>query len=103
MATHIVRAGGIVAVEISEELLRQANLAVGDPVEWALTAQGTLALQVPQSLDEIASPEDGYEEWKAQEIETGMAQIDAGKYVEGERVREWLESWGTEHELPRPR
>jgi hypothetical protein len=49
MATQIARVGGTVTVEIPEELLRQANLAVGDPVEWTLTPEGSLALYAPGS------------------------------------------------------
>ena len=33
MATRIATIGNTVAVEIPEDLLRQANLAVGDPVD----------------------------------------------------------------------
>jgi antitoxin component of MazEF toxin-antitoxin module len=32
MATQIVRVDGAVTVEIPEDLLRKANLSVGDPV-----------------------------------------------------------------------
>jgi antitoxin component of MazEF toxin-antitoxin module len=104
MATQIIRTGGSVAVEIPEELLRQANLTVGDPVEWTLTPSGTLALQTPDSIDAQApGSEDGYEEWKLRKMEIGFAAIDAGESVDGAKVREWLQSWGTEHELPSPR
>jgi antitoxin component of MazEF toxin-antitoxin module len=96
MATQIIRTGNAVVVEIPEDLLRQANLSVGDPVEWTLSPDGTLALQSPEA-------EDGYEEWKLRQIEAGFAAIDAGQYVDGERVNDWLRSWGTENELPPPR
>jgi predicted transcriptional regulator len=33
-------------------------------------------------------------------IEEARAQVDAGKTVSYEEVRRWLESWGTEKELP---
>jgi antitoxin component of MazEF toxin-antitoxin module len=101
MATQIARIGGTVAVDIPEELLRQANLAVGDPVEWTLTPSGTLALRAPQGADELAV-EDGYEEWARAEIEAGFAEIEAGRSVSGEKVREWVQSLGTQHELPPP-
>ncbi len=102
MATQILRTGGAVTVEIPEEMLRQANLAVGDPVEWTLTENGSLALLPPHNIDELLSPEEGYEVWKAQEIEAGFAEIDSGHFVDGEKVREWVKSWGKEQELPRP-
>jgi antitoxin component of MazEF toxin-antitoxin module len=101
MATQIARIGGTVAVDIPEKLLRQANLAVGDPVEWTLTSSGTLALRAPHSANEPVV-EDGYEEWAHQEIEAGFAEAEAGETVPHERVVEWLGSWGTEHELAPP-
>ena len=103
MATQIIRTGGAVTVEIPEEMLRQANLAVGDPVEWTLNPAGELALHAPEDAAEALVPEEGYEEWKMQQIEAGFAEIDAGNYIEGDKVRAWLQSWGTEHELPPPR
>jgi predicted transcriptional regulator len=101
MATQIARIGNAVTVEIPEDLLQKANLAVGDPVEWTLTPSGALALRVPGSADE-SDVEEGYEEWKRAEIEAGFAEIEAGKWVSGEKVREWSQSLGTEHELPPP-
>jgi antitoxin component of MazEF toxin-antitoxin module len=61
MATQIARVGGAVTVEIPEELLRRANLAVGDPVEWTLTPLGTLALRPPGTVDETAVEEGALE------------------------------------------
>jgi antitoxin component of MazEF toxin-antitoxin module len=101
MATQIARVGGTVTVEIPEELLRKANLAVGDPVEWVVTSSGALALRGPRTADD-SCVEDGYEEWKMAEIQAGLAEFEAGKWVPGEKVLEWLQSWGTEHELPPP-
>ena len=103
MATQIIRAGGAIAVEIPEDLLRQANLAVGDPVEWTMNPAGELALRAPGDQAEISDPEEGYEEWKAQQIEAGFAEIDAGQYIDGEKVKEWALSLGTDHPLPAPR
>jgi antitoxin component of MazEF toxin-antitoxin module len=99
MATQIARVGGAVTVEIPEELLREANLSVGDPVEWTLTSTGSLALQAPVSAPAL---EDGYEEWKLAEIHAGLAEADRGETVPHERVVDWLRSWGTANELPPP-
>lgn len=33
----------------------------------------------------------------------GVAAADAGRVVSHDRVREWLSTWGTDHEAPRPR
>jgi antitoxin component of MazEF toxin-antitoxin module len=101
MATQIAWVGGTATVEIPEELLRRANLAVGDPVEWSLTSTGALALRAPKSADE-STAEDGYEEWKLAEIRAGLAEADAGETVPHEKVVSWLRSWGTANELPQP-
>jgi len=101
MATQIARIGGTATVEIPEELLRRANLSIGDSVEWTLTPSGALALHTPKSTDESAV-EDGYEEWKLAEIQAGLAEAEAGETVPHEKVTAWLRSWGTANELPPP-
>ena len=83
MATQVIRTGDSLAVQISEEMLQQAKLAVGDPVEWKLTEEGTLELQIPHDIDGLLGSEEGYEEWVAQEIEAGMAEHEAGQSVDG--------------------
>jgi antitoxin component of MazEF toxin-antitoxin module len=98
MATQIVRHGASLAVEIPEELLRELNLGVGDQVEWTLTQAGTLALHAPGRAP--SAPD--YEAWKQEEILGGFEELDAGQGASGERVAEWLGSWGSEHELPPP-
>jgi predicted transcriptional regulator len=37
------------------------------------------------------------------ETQEGLADIDAGRVVDGEAVMAWLESWGTDHELEPPK
>ena len=81
MATQIARIGGAATVEIPEEMLRQANLAVGDPVEWTLTPTGLLALRTPHESAALL-PDDDYEQWKLKEIQAGFAEIEAGNLVE---------------------
>jgi len=103
MATQIIRTGGTVTVEIPEDLLRQANLSVGDPVEWTLTATGSLALRSPYDAGTVeAVDEADYEEWKMREIEAGFAEIDAGNYIDGEKVAEWVRSLTAGQRLPPP-
>jgi len=44
-----------------------------------------------------------YREWKAAAIAEAIAASDAGEEpIEHERMVEWLNSWGTENELPPP-
>jgi antitoxin component of MazEF toxin-antitoxin module len=44
MTTRIVRVGNTLTVEIPEELVAQASLPVGEPVEWVSNGRGSLAL-----------------------------------------------------------
>ncbi len=44
MTTRIVRVGNTLTVEIPEELVAQATLPVGEPVEWVPNGAGSLAL-----------------------------------------------------------
>jgi antitoxin component of MazEF toxin-antitoxin module len=101
MSTQIARIDGTVTVEIPEELLKKANLSVGDPVEWILTTSGTLALRSPHPAAVDPTVED-YEQWKAQEIEAGFAGIEGGDGVPNEKVIQWLSSWASTNELPPP-
>ncbi len=101
MATQIARNGRAITVEISEDLLRKANLSVGDTVEWTLTAAGSLALRSSRHA-KAEKPADGYEERKQEEIQAGLVELDVGEGAPSEKVIEWLRSWGSEHELPPP-
>ncbi len=42
-------------------------------------------------------------DWQIEAIRVGIADADAGRVVDHETVAAWLESWGTENELPAPR
>ena len=42
-------------------------------------------------------------DWQIEAIRAGIADADAGRVVDHEAVAAWLESWGTENELPAPR
>ena len=41
--------------------------------------------------------------WEHKHIRAGLAEMEAGEGVSNERVMEWLDSWGTENELPAPK
>jgi antitoxin component of MazEF toxin-antitoxin module len=90
MTTKIVRVGNILTVEIPEELVTQASLPVGEPLEWVIDGNGTLLLVSP----------DGQEH---RHIRAGLAELDARQGISNERVLEWLDSWGTENESPAPK
>lgn len=47
MTTRIVRVGNTLTVEIPEELLAQAKLPIGEPVEWVANGSGSIALVKP--------------------------------------------------------
>ncbi len=44
MTTRIVRVGNTLTVEIPAELVAQASLPVGEPVEWVASGPGSIAL-----------------------------------------------------------
>jgi predicted transcriptional regulator len=41
--------------------------------------------------------------WEHKHIRAGLAELEAGQGVSGERVSEWLDGWGTENESPAPK
>ena len=40
--------------------------------------------------------------WQIKAIEEGMKDVEEGRVVGHDRVKEWLQSWGTEHEKEMP-
>lgn len=81
-----------VTVELPAELDRQVDSLAGEQhrpksavVEEAL--RNYLELQA----------------WQATAIKEGIAAADRGELVDHAEVKAWLESWGTEQELPPPR
>ena len=101
MPTQIARKGQAVTVEIPEDLLRKANLSVGDAVEWTLTPTGSLALRSSRDAN-AEKTTDNYDAWTQQEIQAGFSEIDSGESAPNEEVIEWLRSWGSKNELPPP-
>ena len=41
--------------------------------------------------------------WEHKHIRAGLAELEAGQGISNDRVMEWLDSWGTEDELPAPK
>jgi predicted transcriptional regulator len=41
--------------------------------------------------------------WENKHIRAGLAELEAGHGISNERVSDWLDSWGTENELPAPK
>ena len=90
MPTRIVRVGNTLTVEIPEELVAEASLPVGEPLQWVPNGNGSIALVSTESREHI-------------HIRAGLSELEAGKSVSHERVSEWLDSWGTGNELPAPK
>jgi len=44
MTTQIIRVGNTLSVEVPAELVAQASLPVGEPVEWVPNGAGSIAL-----------------------------------------------------------
>jgi antitoxin component of MazEF toxin-antitoxin module len=58
MTTQIVRVGNALTVEIPEELVAQASLPVGEPVEWVANGAGSIALISPSKSPARKKPAD---------------------------------------------
>ncbi|NOY44099.1 MAG: ribbon-helix-helix protein, CopG family [Deltaproteobacteria bacterium] len=43
-----------------------------------------------------------YEEWFVEAVNEGVRSADAGRVAEHEKVKDWVESWGTDEEGERP-
>jgi|HubBroStandDraft_5_1064220.scaffolds.fasta_scaffold66677_3 antitoxin component of MazEF toxin-antitoxin module len=63
MTTQIVRVGNTLTVEIPEELVAEASLPVGEPMEWVSSGKGSVTLLKPgappaeKSIDEMTLEE----------------------------------------------
>lgn len=85
--------------------MAQASIIVNldEAVQARLAA---LAQERQQPVSELAaeviatylSPES----WEYKHIEKGLTELNAGNGISNERVGEWLDSWGTDNELPPP-
>lgn len=42
------------------------------------------------------------QEWQLGQVQAGLSDLDAGKKVSGQKVSEWLKSWGRRHEKRGP-
>jgi antitoxin component of MazEF toxin-antitoxin module len=77
MTTRIVRVGNTLTVEIPEELVAQASLPVGEPVEWVSNGVGSLALVKPSGLSLAIPPP----QWTLEELLEGLEEGDSlGEY-----------------------
>jgi len=52
---------------------------------------------------EVISMHFAPDSWEHKHIRSGIAELEAGEGISNERVMEWLDSWGTENELPAPK
>jgi antitoxin component of MazEF toxin-antitoxin module len=109
MTSQIIRVGNALAAEIPEESLEMTGFSVGETVEWVVTDRGGLALvpSEPPIADAALDfdllkdiPGAGDEAAIVAHIQAGLADFAAGRFVSHDRVVAWLESWGTENELP---
>ncbi len=58
MTTQIVRVGNTLTVEIPVELVAQAALSVGEPVEWVPNGSGSIALVSSSKSSSRKTPAD---------------------------------------------
>lgn len=76
-----------VSVEVNEKLERLAK-ATRRSKSWL--ASEAIGGYVKSESDYLAA------------VDEGLADIEAGRTIPHEKVREWLLSWGTDNELPPP-
>ena len=77
MTTQIVRVGNTLTVEIPEELVAQASLPVGEPVEWVPNGTGSIALVKSSDQLSTAPPT----RWTLEELLEGLEDGDSlGEY-----------------------
>jgi len=72
-----------------------------------MTSAQTLKQQAHEFIDQLHHVESweklAYHFAVRASIERGLADVQAGRVVDGDAVLRWIESWGTDHELPPPR
>lgn len=76
-----------VSPEKAEQLQRLAE-ATERPRSWLLE-------QALENYLEVQA-------WQLARIDEGLAELEAGKGIDHERVVEWIRSWGTDEELDPP-
>lgn len=84
--------------------MTQLTIEVPTAVEERLEAAAQASSRSKKSLIQAAVIAflDLYD-WQVEAIRAGVADADAGRVVDHQAVAAWLESWGTENELPAPR
>lgn len=64
----------------------------------AETTGRSRAFLAAQAIDEYLA----VNEWQVEGIKKAIASLDAGKGIPHEKVKAWVESWGTKNEKPMP-
>ena len=84
----------VTSVRLKEELqaqLEQAAQRLDRPKSWIIN----------EALASWLEREEGRERMYRETLE-GLADVEAGRVVDGDEVMAWIASWGTENELPCP-
>jgi|UPI0006857A4E predicted transcriptional regulator len=84
-------AGGTFSVRLPPETKRELE-------EYAKATKRSSAFIVKEAVEAHLAERRAYLE----AIEEGEREADLGVFVSGEAVFKWMESWGTDKELPRP-
>lgn len=85
----------ITSFRIREELqdpLEQAASNLSRPKAWIIN----------EALASYFERDDREQRMYRETLE-GLADVEAGRVIDGEQVLSWIESWGSEKELPSPR
>ena len=79
--------------------VRIANTTKARLEKLAETTGRSRAFLAAQAIDEYIA----VNEWQVQGIKKAIASLEAGKGISWEKIKPWLESWGTAHEKPMPK
>ncbi len=95
---NVIAEGGQLEIADFAQQLDETISALGSaPVVLAREGQAAavlLSIGAYEELEELLRLYQG--------VNQGLADFADGKFIENERIEEWLKSWGTENELPRP-
>jgi hypothetical protein len=82
------------------------------PTRWQLPGIGAISIgmdnaplpddRAPANRIESAEEEQRRLAWEAERIAEADAEIEAGLYVDADEIDAWIDSIGTDHELPPP-
>jgi len=82
----------LISFEVPVETARKLE----ELAEATNRSESTLGLE---AIEEYIS----VQQWQIEAIKQGIEEADRGRFIEHSVVKEWVKSWGTDHEKDEPR